>query len=71
MSLTDAELKATAGLVLAAGFETTVNLLGNGIALLARPIPSSWRSSANATSSGPTPSTRCCGSTRPCCSPAG
>ena len=35
VSLTDAELKATAGLVLAAGFETTVNLLGNGIALLA------------------------------------
>ncbi len=29
------ELKATAGLVLAAGFETTVNLLGNGIALIA------------------------------------
>jgi len=28
------ELKATAGLVLAAGFETTVNLLGNAIALL-------------------------------------
>ena len=35
VSLTEAELKATAGLVLAAGFETTVNLLGNGIALLA------------------------------------
>ena len=34
VALTDAELKATAGLVLAAGFETTVNLLGNGIALL-------------------------------------
>jgi cytochrome P450 len=32
--LTDLDLKATAGLVLAAGFETTVNLLGNGIALL-------------------------------------
>ena len=32
----DAELKSTAGLVLAAGFETTVNLLGNGIALLHR-----------------------------------
>ena len=32
--LSDAELKSTAGLVLAAGFETTVNLLGNGIALL-------------------------------------
>lgn len=34
--LDDTELKATAGLVLAAGFETTVNLLGNGIALLDR-----------------------------------
>ncbi|WP_134742306.1 cytochrome P450 [Nocardioides sp. 503] len=34
--LTDAELKNTAGLVLAAGFETTVNLIGNGIALLER-----------------------------------
>ncbi len=33
--LTDVELKSTAGLVLAAGFETTVNLLGNGVALLA------------------------------------
>ncbi|KAA0024057.1 cytochrome P450 [Antrihabitans cavernicola] len=32
--LTDVELQATAGLVLAAGFETTVNLLGNGIDLL-------------------------------------
>src|SRR6476661_6728352 len=35
VGLTDVELKSTAGLVLAAGFETTVNLLGNGIALLA------------------------------------
>ena len=35
VGLTDEELKSTAGLVLAAGFETTVNLLGNGIALLA------------------------------------
>ena len=32
--LTDDELRAIAGLVLAAGFETTVNLLGNGIRLL-------------------------------------
>ena len=32
--LSESELKSTAGLVLAAGFETTVNLLGNGIALL-------------------------------------
>jgi cytochrome P450 len=35
-ALDDRELKAVAGLVLAAGFETTVNLLGNGIALLNR-----------------------------------
>lgn len=34
VGLTEAELKSTAGLVLAAGFETTVNLLGSGIALL-------------------------------------
>ena len=34
--LDDRELKSIAGLVLAAGFETTVNLLGNGIALLHR-----------------------------------
>ncbi|MBO0821744.1 MAG: cytochrome P450 [Nocardiopsaceae bacterium] len=33
-ALTELELKSTAGLVLAAGFETTVNLLGNGIKLL-------------------------------------
>jgi hypothetical protein len=32
--LSDDELQATAGLVLAAGFETTVNLLGNGIRML-------------------------------------
>ena len=32
--LTELELKSTAGLVLGAGFETTVNLLGNGIKLL-------------------------------------
>jgi hypothetical protein len=35
-TLNDRELKATAGLVLAAGFETTANLLGNAIALLDR-----------------------------------
>jgi cytochrome P450 len=35
-ALDERELKATAGLVLAAGFETTVNLLGNAIALLDR-----------------------------------
>lgn len=36
IGLDEQELKATAGLVLAAGFETTVNLLGNGVALLGR-----------------------------------
>jgi cytochrome P450 len=36
VGLDDAELMATAGLVLAAGFETTVNLLGNAIVLLDR-----------------------------------
>lgn len=35
--LNDRELKSTAGLVLAAGFETTVNLLGNAIRLLNDP----------------------------------
>ncbi|MBU3750320.1 MAG: cytochrome P450 [Mycobacterium sp.] len=34
VSLDESELKAIAGLVLAAGFETTVNLLGNGIRML-------------------------------------
>jgi cytochrome P450 len=34
VGLTDLELKSTAGLILAAGFETTVNLLGNGAVLL-------------------------------------
>ena len=33
-TLDDRELRATAGLVLAAGFETTVNLLGSGVQLL-------------------------------------
>lgn len=33
-ALNETELKSTAGLVLGAGFETTVNLLGNGIRLL-------------------------------------
>ncbi|MEO7286891.1 MAG: cytochrome P450, partial [Jatrophihabitantaceae bacterium] len=35
-ALDELELRATAGLLLAAGFETTVNLLSNGVHLLAR-----------------------------------
>ncbi|MGV7846649.1 cytochrome P450, partial [Mycobacterium kansasii] len=34
--LNDRELKATMALLLGAGFETTVNLIGNGIAALLR-----------------------------------
>ena len=34
VGLDERELKATAGLVLAAGFETTVNLIGNGVKLI-------------------------------------
>lgn len=34
VGLTDLELRSTAGLVLVAGFETTVNLLGNAVVLL-------------------------------------
>ena len=69
VSLTDVELRSTAGLVLAAGFETTVNLLGNGIALLASNPEQRRLLAERATTSGPTRSTRCCGSTRRCCSP--
>lgn len=36
IGLTERELRSIAGLVLAAGFETTVNLLSNGISLLCR-----------------------------------
>ena len=65
--LSDEELMATAGLVLAAGFETTVNLLGNGIALL-EAHPEQLRAAARrARPCGRTPSTRCSASTRRCC----
>jgi cytochrome P450 len=38
-SMAEADLLATAGLLLAAGFETTVNLIGNGVlAMLANPV---------------------------------
>ena len=56
--LTPAELKATAGLVLAAGFETTVNLLASGTVLLLQhpdrlaalhADPSSWPAAVDET----------------------
>ena len=40
--LTSADLVATCGLLLVAGFETTVNLIGNGVAALYRD-PDNWR----------------------------
>jgi cytochrome P450 len=45
--LTDLELRATAMLLLGAGFETTVNLLGNGVAVLANDEKSRARLSAD------------------------
>ena len=45
--LTEGELVATALLVLVAGFETTVNLIGNGtVALLSEPGTAQWRTLA-------------------------
>ena len=66
VGLDDAELKATAGLVLAAGFETTVNLLGNGIALL-KQHPEQLQRLRETLRCGPTRSTRSCGWTRRSC----
>ena len=63
--LTDDELTSIAMLLLAAGFETTVNLLGNGVALLVAHPTSSTRCA-------PSPRladrrrTRCCASIRRC-----
>ena len=67
--LTQDELTATAMLLLAAGFETTVNLIGNGSALLIE-HPEQRDGCAPSPRCGPTPSTRCCGSTPPCSAPA-
>lgn len=45
--LTQGELVATALLILVAGFETTVNLIGNGtVALLSEPGTAQWRALA-------------------------
>ena len=54
--LDNRELVATAGLVLAAGFETTVNLSGNGIRLLIDRPDNVETLTARARSCGPTPS---------------
>lgn len=60
-SLTDRELTANAALIVGAGFETTVNLIGNGIVLLLQ-HPSSWRCCTTIPTCGPRPSRRSCAS---------
>ena len=69
-ALTERELHATVMLLLGAGFETTVNLLGNAVVLLdahrdqwdaLRADPAGW----------PKPSRSSSGWTAPCSSPAG
>ena len=68
--LTDQEVLATGALVFGAGFETTVNLIGNGAALLFA-NPDQRRLLAEDRRCGPTRSTKCCGSTRRCSGPDG
>jgi len=63
-TLTDRELAANAALIVGAGFETTVNLIGNGIAL-GSDIPSSSPYCATTQPFGPAPSRRSCDSTGP------
>ena len=49
--LSDEELLYTLLLVIGAGFETTVNLIGNAVVALLR-TPSSWRRCAPASAAG-------------------
>lgn len=61
--LSDEELLYTLLLVIGAGFETTVNLIGNAVVALLRG-PSSWRRCGGARSAGTAWWTRRCGCTR-------
>jgi len=64
-TLTDRELTANAALLVGAGFETTVNLIGNGIVVLLAKTLSSWHGCAMTPTCGPRPSRRSCASTAP------
>ena len=64
--LNDEELRATAGLVLAAGFETTVNLLGNGIRILLEHPDQLAMLLETTRACGRAPSRRSCGWSRRC-----
>ena len=65
-ALTDVELRATGLLVLGAGFETTVNLIGNAVAPARRAPRPARRCCATTRRCGAAPSTRCCATTRRC-----
>ena len=69
--ITSGEVLALAVLLLVAGHETTVNLIGNGmLALLRAPRRSSPACASRPTLIGPAPSTSCCASTARCRSPS-
>ena len=68
--LTERELRSIAGLVLAAGFETTVNLLGSGLVLLCQ-NPEQRQILDQDPRCGVTRSRRFCAWTPRCCSPGG
>lgn len=68
--LDETELRAIAGLVLVAGFETTVNLLGNGIRMLLD-TPNIWPHCANIRSCGRIRLKKSCGWIRRFSSPPG
>ena len=70
-ALTERELHATVMLLLGAGFETTVNLLGNAVVAARRPPRPVGGPARGPGGLGQARSRRCCGTTARCRSPAG
>ena len=68
--LTDAELLHNLTLLLVAGFETTTNLLGNGLQIVLHDPPAGAGASADGSVPARRSSRRCCASTPPSSSPA-